>query len=110
MMNQIILCERGNSYFGCVASKYVYTDYLQARLADIMRIPADSDNKFWVLEGAVVVAGQSTLKGALRYMTESRVLVTRENVHGVTLAHFDAETLLNEPLDDPGYDASTVKI
>ena len=61
------------SYFGRLAQPYACKPILRSRLTDIEN--NHGDNRFFVMNGETIIAGQSTLEGAKRYLTLDRVLV-----------------------------------
>jgi hypothetical protein len=57
------------------ASRYAYTPELRATVDRCYRGAQQSNNRYFVLEGDVVRAAQSTKTGAMQYMTDNTVLV-----------------------------------
>lgn len=77
MENEIHLDYRNaGSFYGPLASKYAYKPELRSRLDELVAaVKRNTTNRFFVLEGTIVRAAQSTRTGALNYMSEGRVLV-----------------------------------
>ena len=61
------------SYFGRLAQPYAYKPALRKRLTEIES--NHGENRFFVMNGETIIAGQSTIEGARRYLTLDRVLV-----------------------------------
>lgn len=80
-MENIITIDSQNvgSFLGSGASRYSYTPTLRARLDEIFAAAKRSTNRFFVFEGDVIRAAQSTRKGAESYMQDGYVLVV---IHG----------------------------
>jgi hypothetical protein len=57
------------------ASRYAYTPALRAEVDRCFRGAQRSNNRYFVLEGEICRAAQSTKTGAMQYMTENTVLV-----------------------------------
>ena len=63
-------------FFGPIASRYSYTPELRSRLTDLVQAKRrGTSNNYFVLQGSVCLAAQSTLESALEYMNDSTVLV-----------------------------------
>lgn len=63
------------SFCGPIASKYAYTPVLRNRVNDAFKAAQNSNNRYFVLEGEVIRAAQSTLTGAMSYMKDGFVLL-----------------------------------
>jgi hypothetical protein len=57
------------------ASRYAYTPALRAEVDRCFHGAQRSNNRYFVLEGEICRAAQSTKTGAMQYMTENTVLV-----------------------------------
>ena len=76
-MNTITLDARNvGSFLGPIASKYSYTPVLRARLDSLYESAKRSTNRFFVLDGDIVRAAQTTESGARAYMHADYVLVS----------------------------------
>lgn len=77
MTNEIILSD-GNvgTFLGPLASPYSYKRVLRDRVSECYSAAMRSSNRFFVLEGTIVRAAQSTVTGAMNYMNDSRVLLS----------------------------------
>ena len=62
-------------FFGPKASRYSYVPELRSRITDLVQARRRSTNAYFVLNGPVCIAAQSTLNGAMHYMTPETVLV-----------------------------------
>jgi len=63
-------------FFGPIASRYSYTPELRGRITEVYQARMNqSMNQYFVLDGSICIAAQSTLKGALQYMNPRTVLV-----------------------------------
>ena len=76
MTNTITINTRNEGeFFGSLASPYAYRPELRKRLDELFTAAQQSTNRHFVLDGEVCLAAQSTKTGAMRYMTDSTVLV-----------------------------------
>ena len=76
VVNEIILDSNNiGSFKGPLASPYSYKKELREVVDGLFEAANRSTNRYFVLEGTIVRAAQSTLTGAMNYMNESRVLV-----------------------------------
>ena len=76
---EIFLDYRNVGTFVGAASKYAYRDNLRKRIDECLEAAKRSTNRYFVLDGEIVRAAQSTREGALKYMTNSTVLLS---IHG----------------------------
>jgi hypothetical protein len=65
------------SFLGTLAQPYAYKPELRGRLNELVNIVRNSNttNRYFVLEGLVCRAAQSSIEGAIHYMDATRVLV-----------------------------------
>jgi hypothetical protein len=79
-MENVITLDSQNvgSFLGPLASRYSYTPSLRGILDSLYRAACSSDNRYFILEGEIIRAAQSTEDGALQYGTDNRVLVKVE--------------------------------
>lgn len=83
--NHIIIDQTGcGSFLGPLTQAYAYKPELQACIAEIFESAKRSDNRHFVLEGAITRAAQSTIEGAMSYMANDRVLVSVKGCGHVT--------------------------
>lgn len=75
-----ICLDRTNcgSFIGALAQPYAYKVELRARLDEIRAAALASTNRYFVLEGTTLRAAQTTLDGAMAYMTPDCILVSVE--------------------------------
>ena len=74
--NEIIVdAVNVGSFLGPLAQPYAYKDELRKVIDSLYQAACRSANRYFVLEGEIVRAAQSTKLGAREYMNESRVLV-----------------------------------
>ncbi len=94
--NFIILDPAGNTYFGSVATRCA-TNGIGRKLEHILRLPIFTDSlianpagQFWVVaiveNEPVIMAGQSTMRGAKHYMKDGRILVWHSLLQNVKRA------------------------
>lgn len=63
------------SFLGPIASQYSYKHELRSILDELFEAAKRSTNRFFVLDGEIVRAAQSTRQGALEYLQNGYVLV-----------------------------------
>lgn len=83
MINEIIFRESGNTIVGELASK-LYFGYPEKMKSLSREVVSGKDSllilkaNYWVVDsGCVIRATQSTREGAMRYMGEDRVLLSK---------------------------------
>lgn len=81
-MNRVYLDgSDSGTFIGPIASTYRFKPELKRRLGEVWDAAHRGMNRYYVLEGVIVRAGQPTEAEAIKYMAADRVLVRVEVRH-----------------------------